>query len=54
MLICLCFVCIVYCTCFRKYDGSDGSKRVRIRYTVSGPKGKAIVYAEVRTVIDPL
>lgn len=31
----------------RKYDGSDGSKRTRIRYTVSGPKGKAIVYAEV-------
>jgi len=31
----------------RKYDGSDGSKRVRIRYTVSGPKGKAVVYAEI-------
>lgn len=31
----------------RKYEGRDGSKRVRVRYTVSGPKSKALVYAEI-------
>lgn len=31
----------------RKYKASDGSNRTRIRYTVSGPRGKAVIYAEV-------
>jgi hypothetical protein len=31
----------------RKYKAVDGSNRTRIRYTVSGPRGKATVYAEV-------
>eukprot|EP00602_Paraphysomonas_sp_CaronLab_P010360 CAMPEP_0185023616 /NCGR_PEP_ID=MMETSP1103-20130426/6267_1 /TAXON_ID=36769 /ORGANISM="Paraphysomonas bandaiensis, Strain Caron Lab Isolate" /LENGTH=243 /DNA_ID=CAMNT_0027556285 /DNA_START=100 /DNA_END=831 /DNA_ORIENTATION=- len=31
----------------RKYKADDGSNRTRIRYTVSGPRGKAVIYAEV-------
>ena len=31
----------------RKYRADDGSNRTRIRYHVSGPRGKATIYAEV-------
>jgi hypothetical protein len=33
-------------------DPHDNSNRTRIRYTVSGPKGKATVYAEVNNIKD--
>jgi hypothetical protein len=36
----------------RKYKGVDGSNRTRIRYTVSGPRGKAIIYAEVSDLMQ--
>jgi hypothetical protein len=37
----------VILTPLRRYKGADGSNRTRIRYTVSGPRGKANIYAEV-------
>lgn len=34
---------------FRQFKEDDGSDRTRIRFNVKGPRGQAIVWAEVRT-----
>jgi hypothetical protein len=34
------------------YKGPDGSNRSRVRFNVKGDKGKVVVWAEVRTVVN--
>ena len=38
----------------RKYDGEDGSTRMRVRFYVEGPRGKCLVWAEVSLTVPLL